>query len=107
MARVQKDILKNAAKMLKSGGCLVYCTCSLQKEEGEHQIDQFLADHPDFRRLPITTKDIAPHNADSFITPQGDVRILPYMDPLSPSSKYTESQTTGMDGFFISRLIRD
>lgn len=91
---LQEKLLTNAAKMLKPGGTLLYCTCSLQKDEGERQIEKFLDMHKDFRRWPIASREIG-GMADA-ITVEGDARILPYH--LAPYG--------GIDGFFIARLLR-
>ncbi len=47
-AERQKEILDNAAVMLKSGGTIVYSTCTFSKEENEDVIEYFLERHPDF-----------------------------------------------------------
>lgn len=44
----QKEILDNAAVMLKPGGTIVYSTCTFSKEENEDVIEYFLERHPDF-----------------------------------------------------------
>lgn len=44
----QKEILDNAAVMLKPGGVIVYSTCTFSKEENEDVIEYFLERHPDF-----------------------------------------------------------
>lgn len=44
----QKEILDNAAVMLKPGGMIVYSTCTFSKEENEDVIEYFLERHPDF-----------------------------------------------------------
>ena len=44
----QKEILDNAAVMLKPGGTIVYSTCTFSKEENENVIEYFLERHPDF-----------------------------------------------------------
>lgn len=44
----QKEILDNAAVMLKPGGVIVYSTCTFSKEENEDVIECFLERHPDF-----------------------------------------------------------
>ena len=44
----QKEILDNAAVMLKPGGTIVYSPCTFSKEENEDVIEYFLEKHPDF-----------------------------------------------------------
>lgn len=92
---LQAQMLDNAARMLAPGGTLVYCTCSLQKSEGEGQIDSFLARTPiKMARQPITAEEIG--GLSDALTAQGDVRVLPYH----------LAAHGGMDGFFIARLTR-
>lgn len=47
-AERQKEILDNAAVMLKPGGVIVYSTCTFSREENEDVIEYFLERHPDF-----------------------------------------------------------
>lgn len=51
LQKKQMAILTAAAKLLKSGGRLVYATCSLLPEENQQVIERFLADHPQFSIL--------------------------------------------------------
>lgn len=91
----QKRILENAAVLLNDKGILIYCTCSLFKEEGEYQIQKFLENNKNFSRVPITPSEIG--GFSDAVTSQGDVRILPYhMTALG-----------GMDGFYIARLRKN
>jgi 16S rRNA (cytosine967-C5)-methyltransferase len=76
LSGLQTRLLDKAASLLKPGGRLVYCTCSLEADEGERQAEDFLARHPAFTRKPITPDEIGGW-ADC-ITPQGDVRTLPF-----------------------------
>lgn len=92
LARQQGAMLDAAAKALKPGGVLVYATCSLEPEEGERQVEAFLARHPHFSRVPIlAATDAIP---EEMITPTGDLRVLP--SHLAPEG--------GADGFFAARL---
>ena len=45
---LQKEILENYSVMVKSGGTLVYATCSILKSENENQVQWFLSEHSDF-----------------------------------------------------------
>lgn len=58
----QRDILPDAAAMLKPGGRLVYSTCTFNREENEETIAWFLAGHPAFRL--VSTKRMWPHRGE-------------------------------------------
>lgn len=51
--KMQKTILKEAAKMLKPDGLLLYSTCTFNLEENENQIIDFLKEHPDFKVVKL------------------------------------------------------
>jgi 16S rRNA (cytosine967-C5)-methyltransferase len=53
MAAKQAAILASAARLLKSGGRLVYATCSLLRQENEVVAEAFSAAHPDFELEPV------------------------------------------------------
>jgi len=53
LAAIQKEILRHAAKMLRSGGYLVYSTCTFSRIENEDVIKDFLEHHPDFNSVSI------------------------------------------------------
>ena len=94
LADVQHRLLDAAAERVKPGGRLVYCTCSLEREEGETQIVAFLRRNPGFRTTPADPAAIgAPAQA---LTPEGWLRILPSM----------WAEKGGLDGFFAARLER-
>ncbi len=91
-AALQARLLAHAATLLEPGGALVFATCSLEPEEGEAIIADFLGAHPAFAIAPPTEGELPP-----FITPTeaGFVRILPGM----------LEEEGGLDGFFIARLV--
>ena len=98
LAALQKKLLDHAATLLKPGGVLVYCTCSLEPEEGESQIAEFLARHPNFARRPIMLdRETIPI---SWRTSDGDLRTLPtHFDDLPQGLQ-------GLDGFFAASLVK-
>jgi 16S rRNA (cytosine967-C5)-methyltransferase len=98
MAALQRDMLANAARLVRLGGVLVYSTCSLEPEEGQRQIEAFLASEPAFERLALSAPEIGADPA--WITPKGEVHSLPFHLPLEPAA------LSGIDGFFIARLRR-
>lgn len=49
----QAGILRDAAKLVRAGGRLVYATCSLLVEENEAQVQGFLAEHDAFHVVPL------------------------------------------------------
>ena len=52
LAQLQKELLTALWPLLKNGGRMVYCTCSLFLAEGQQQIQTFLASHSDATLLP-------------------------------------------------------
>jgi 16S rRNA (cytosine967-C5)-methyltransferase len=49
LRQLQLDLLRQASPSLKPGGVLVYSTCSLEPEENDRVVEEFLASTPDFR----------------------------------------------------------
>ena len=96
LAAVQARMIERAAAMLKPGGTLVYCTCSLEPEEGEAQLANAIALNG-LTPKPITAAEIG--GLDQAITPSGTVRTL-------PCHAAGVGVPAGMDGFFVMRLQR-
>ncbi|MCU0953058.1 MAG: methyltransferase domain-containing protein [Hyphomicrobium sp.] len=95
---LQARLLQKAAQFVRTGGTLVYCTCSLEPEEGERQIARFLAANSGFVRDPVTPDEIG--GISGAVTPDGDLRTLPcHRFPGHESG-------LGLDGFYASRLVR-
>lgn len=95
LAETQTRILDNAFEMLAVGGVLVYCVCSLQKDEGERRIETFLAGREDAARMPIDAK-VDLNGYEESLTEEGDLRILPFH----------QAAIGGMDGFYIARITK-
>jgi 16S rRNA (cytosine967-C5)-methyltransferase len=81
---LQREILQEVARLVPPGGLLVYSTCSLEPEENQRQVEEFLARNPRFSR------EQAADLPEELLSPDGDLEILP--------------QTHGMDGAFAARL---
>ena len=50
LLKIQKNILNSASKYVKSGGVLVYSTCTILREENEERIEEFLKENTDFEK---------------------------------------------------------
>lgn len=98
LSALQTKMLDRALTLLKPGGRLVYCVCSIEPEEGEAQIGALVRRNPDIMRDAILAEEVG-GRAD-WLTAAGELRTLPYYAPGS------DPALTGMDGFFAARLIR-
>ena len=83
----QLSILKNASKLIRIGGKIVYSTCSIEPEENEAVIEKFLAENARF------SKEEKPGFDDRFLTSDGFSRTISHRD--------------NMDGFFVAVLRRE
>lgn len=98
LAALQARLLDQAANLLPVGGRLIYCTCSLEPEEGPDQIAALLARRSDLARSPITADEIP--GMEAAISAPGDLRTLPSQMPVDAPYR------SGMDGFFAARVVR-
>ena len=80
LAAQQNQFLENAARVVKSGGRLIYSTCSVEKEENEEVVSLFLQRNNDFKQVPL--------KPESLMTPTGALRTWPHRD--------------GTDGFYVA-----
>lgn len=90
LAAVQARILDSAAQRLKPGGRMVYTVCSLEPEEGEAQVEAFLARRKDMVLDPIQPGEGGAPEAS--LTARGTLRLLPH------------HRDGGQDGFFAARF---
>lgn len=92
LIELQGELIDHAWSLLKPGGRLVFCTCSLLPDEGEVQVDEALERHQDMSVDPggLTLPGIDP----AWITAEGGLRLRP---------DYWAEQG-GMDGFYIACL---
>jgi 16S rRNA (cytosine967-C5)-methyltransferase len=91
-------LLQKAVSLLKVGGTLVYCTCSLEPEEGEAAISALMAAESGLHRSPIGTSEVA--GLSEIVTATGDLRTLPC------HLAHTDPRLGGLDGFYAARLVK-
>jgi 16S rRNA (cytosine967-C5)-methyltransferase len=98
LTALQKRLLQRAVALLKPGGTLVYCTCSLEPEEGEQAIASLLAAESGMRRVPVEADEVA--GLSEIVTADGDLRTLPCHLP------HADPRLGGLDGFYAARLVK-
>lgn len=98
LASLQSRLLERAARFVAPGGAIVFCTCSLEPEEGSERIAAFLAKHPQFSLEPVSAEEM--DGDPQWFTADGALRTLPCHEPLP------ERPSGGMDGFFAARMRR-
>lgn len=96
LAQLQQEMLDSAARHVREGGILVYCTCSLEREEGEDPISRFLVENSQFRLADDLVDNMTGVPAD-FRAGPGQLRTLPYM---------SMGDARGLDGFFVAAMTR-
>ncbi len=94
LAATQDRLLAAAVAMLRPGGTLVFCTCSLQPEEGPQRLAALLAGGAPLDLVPVTPAEVG--GLAELVAPDGTIRTLPC---------HLAGQG-GLDGFFIARLRR-
>lgn len=82
---IQLAILENACRYVKSGGVLVYSTCTLFPEENEGNVVRFLSRHPEFSLCDFEV---------------GDLSSTGGMLTLTPDAHDT-------DGFFVAKFVKE
>lgn len=94
LIEMQVQMLDHAMTLVKPGGRLVFCTCSLLPDEGECQVEDALERHPDWQ-VDRTALDL-PGVDPSWVTEEGGLRLRPdfWLDQ------------GGMDGFYMACLTR-
>jgi 16S rRNA (cytosine967-C5)-methyltransferase len=98
LASLQKRLLQRAVQLLRPGGTLVYCTCSLEPEEGEAQISALLSAEAGLKRLPIEAQEVG--RLGEIVDLRGDLRTLPSHLP------HADPRLGGLDGFYAARLVK-
>jgi 16S rRNA (cytosine967-C5)-methyltransferase len=98
LAVLQRRLVARAAQLTKPGGVLVYCTCSLEPEEGIEVVRDLLNETPGLIRRAISAGEV--HGHSEWLTADGDLRTLPCHLP------DLDSRMAGLDGFYAARLQR-
>lgn len=94
LTALQDRLLRAAVDMVKPGGRIIYCTCSLQPEEGPQRIAALLAGVAPVTRRPVAAAEVG--GLAELISIDGDLRTLPCH----------LAEDGGMDGFYAARLQR-
>ncbi len=94
LAVIQERLLHAAVDMLRPGGTLVYCTCSLEPEEGPGQIENLLRSNAPVVRQPLSAAEM--DIPAEWLTEDGDLRTLPFH----------LAEHDGLDGFYGARLVK-
>jgi len=89
LAEVQRSILSVCARYVKSGGVLLYSTCTIDREENERNVEWFLEKEKGFRLddLKNYIPEALMHRAGG-----GMLQLFPHIDKI--------------DGFFIARMVK-
>ena len=95
---LQRRLIERAVTLTKPGGTLVYCTCSLEPDEGEAIVNGLLAHETSVQRVPVNADEV--YGRAEFVTREGDLRTLPCHLP-DP-----DPRRAGLDGFYATRLLK-
>lgn len=87
VVKIQAAMLESASVLVKKGGVLVYSTCSLEREENQSQVENFLKNHPEFELQDA--RDFADRK---FVDVNGYLVITPH--------------DHNLDGMFAARMVR-
>lgn len=98
LAQLQTRLLDRAVALARPGGTIVFCTCSLEPEEGEELVDAYLAGHSQVRRIKISDNEF--NGLNGLTSAAGDLRTLPCHWPDA------DPRMAGLDGFYAARLER-
>ena len=78
LSATQDSLITAAVQLVRTGGIILYCTCSLQPEEGPERIAAALQRHPNLMRVPIKANEL--FGLKDLVTP----RRRPALSPIAP-----------------------
>ncbi len=87
VVKIQAAMLESSATLVKKGGVLVYSTCSLEREENQAQVENFLKNHPEFE-----LQNASDYADRKFVDVNGYLVITPH--------------DHNLDGMFAARMVR-
>jgi 16S rRNA (cytosine967-C5)-methyltransferase len=90
LLELQARLIDRALAMVRPGGTVIFCTCSLLPDEGEAQVLAALARHPGLAVEPGLPAGVP----DDWQTPEGGLRLRPDF----------WADRGGIDGFYIARM---
>ncbi len=93
MPAIQYGILSNVSKMLKKGGSLIYSTCTINRRENTELIKKFVAQHPEFKIMPLDNEFEKYEKILKYKVETGCIQIIP--------------DSNGAEGFFYARLKKE
>lgn len=104
LATIQRRLLQRVVRFLKPGGMLVFCTCSLQWEEGEAILDFVKREKLPLEIMPVTPDEIG--GLHEIIRADGTIRTRPDHRPQVDDRLPLENDPlcAGLDGFFMVRF---
>ncbi|MDQ7818271.1 MAG: 16S rRNA (cytosine(967)-C(5))-methyltransferase RsmB [Melioribacteraceae bacterium] len=88
IVNIQQELLKKGASLVKSGGLLVYSTCTIEPEENAEIINKFLSENKNFKLV-----DASSSIAKEFVNQEGFVQTYPHIHDF--------------DGSFAAKLVKD
>lgn len=89
LIKIQYELLNKAKNFLKTGGTIIYSTCSINLNENKHQINRFLEENPEFERVNLKEENLLKLE-ETYYNESGDIEIYPNIH--------------NIDGFFISKI---
>ena len=98
-AKRQRTILENAKGLVKSGGYLLYSTCTYSPEENEENVDGFISKNPDFRLVKVKAELIEK-------TRPAMKRYAPNTDNIEYARRFYPHVSDG-EGQFLALMQRD
>ncbi|MFA6468696.1 MAG: 16S rRNA (cytosine(967)-C(5))-methyltransferase RsmB [Bacteroidota bacterium] len=88
VVKIQEQLLKNAASLVKPGGVIVYSTCTIEPEENFMVVKKFLEAHPEFE-----IDHAAKYADEKIVSADGFIETFPHRN--------------GIDGSFAIRLVKN